>query len=407
MTLFVPWRLNKTMPSPIGAGIVGTLFLLSCANALALDLGDNAQIHGFASQAFTLTNHNQFFGDTTNGSLGYTELGINGSYRPLPSLMVSAQALSRRAGEVDDGDIRLDYGFVDFTAISTESRRWGIRAGRIKNPYGLYNETRDVAFTRPTIFLPQSIYFDQARPLILSSDGLGLYGEERTIYGNFNVKLHAVQLDADNTDTELALLGFEAPGHLENDLSFVGQLLYEYDEGRIRAAISMVDGTLDYKPSGQDFLDKGSIHIKPLVLSLQYNAEKWSLTTEYWRQGINYNDFGPALPDTSATAESYYFQGSYRFHPDWEALIRYDAFFSDKDDKNGHKLAARTGLPDYRAYATDWTAGLRWDISSYAMVRAEYHRIDGAGWLPLQDNPDPSQWVKRWNMFSLQLSLRF
>jgi len=80
---------------------------------------------------------------------------------------------------------------------------------------------------------------------------------------------------------------------------------------------------------------------------------------------------------------------------------------ADKDDKNGHKLAANTGLPDYRAYATDWTAGLRWDLSSYAMIRAEYHRIDGAGWLPLQDNPDPSQWVKRWNMFSLQLSLRF
>jgi len=405
MTRFALCPSSKRGPHSISATLASALLLTNTA-ASALELGDNLQVHGFASQAFTMTNHNQYFGETTDGSLGYTEIGINGSYRPLPSLMLSAQALSRRAGEVDDGDIRLDYGFFDFTAISQESRRWGIRGGRIKNPYGLYNETRDVAFTRPTIFLPQGIYFEQVRPLVLSSDGVGIYGEERTEFGNFNLQVHAVQLDADNTDTELAFLGGDAPGHLDNDFSMVGQLLYDYDAGRVRAAVSIVNGSLDYKPASRDFFSDGSIHITPLVLSLQYNAEDWSFTTEYLREWVDYKDFGAFSPDQSITAESYYFQGSYYFHPGWEVLLRYDTFYPNKDDKNGNGLAA-VGLPASRAFATDWTLGLRWDISAYAMVRAEYHRVNGTAWLPLQDNPDPSQWVRKWNMFSLQVSVRF
>lgn len=380
--------------------------LLSSSTSSALELGDNAQIHGFASQAFTLTSDNQYFGETTDGSLGYTELGINGSFRPIPSLLLSAQALSRRAGEVDDGNIRLDYGFADYSAISNQDRRWGVRAGRIKNPFGFYNETRDVAFTRPTIFLPQGIYFDQVRPLVLSSDGGSLYGEERTAIGDFTLRLNAVRLDADNTDTELAFLGLQTRGHLENNVSFVGQLLYEYDGGRVRAAISIVDGTLDYKPSAQDFLAEGSIHITPVVLSLQYNAENWSITSEYLREQLEYKDFGFAVADQSIVAESYYLQGSYRFYPGWEALLRYDVFYPDKDDKTGRRFVG-SNVPSSRAFATDWTMGLRWDISPYTMVRAEYHRVDGTAWLPLQDNPDPSQWVRKWNMFSLQVSVRF
>ena len=406
MTPFVPLPLNRRMTAPHRNSLAGALILLSCTTASALDLGDNAQIHGFASQAFTLTNDNQYFGETTSGSLGYTELGINGSYRPLPALLLSAQALSRRAGEVDDGDIRLDYGFADYSVISNQNRRWGVRIGRIKNPFGFYNETRDVAFTRPTIFLPQGIYFDQVRPLVLSSDGGSLYGEERTAIGDFTLRLNAVRLDAGNTDTELAFLGIKTRGELENNVSFVGQLLYEYDAGRVRAAISVVDGTLDYNPSSQDFLADGSIHITPVVLSLQYNTEDWSFTSEFLHEKVEYNDLGFAVPDQSITAQSYYFQGSYRFHPGWEALLRYDVFYPDKDDKSGRRFVG-SSVPSSRAFATDWTAGLRWNISAYTMVRAEFHRVDGTAWLPLQDNPDPTQWVRKWNMFSLQVSVRF
>jgi hypothetical protein len=42
--------------------------------------------------------------------------------------------------------VRLDYGLVDWTALSREEGRGGIRLGRIKTAYGFYNTTRDVPF---------------------------------------------------------------------------------------------------------------------------------------------------------------------------------------------------------------------------------------------------------------------
>jgi len=41
------------------------------------------------------------------------------------------------------------------------------------------------------------------------------------------------------------------------------------------------------------------------------------------------------------------------------------------------------------------------------MLRAEYHRVDGTGYLPVQDNPNPSALVQRWDMFMLLASFRF
>lgn len=408
MRMFALWSWNSRASVILLGRLLVVLCTLSVSSlVLALELGDNFQIHGFASQAFTLTNDNEYFGHTTDGSFGYTELGINASFRPIPRLLLSAQALSRRAGEVDDGAIRLDYGFADFTALTDEDRRWGIRLGKIKNPFGLYNETRDVAFTRPSIFLPQSVYPEQIRSLLVSANGVGLYGEERTSYGNFQFKINAVKLDADNEDTELVFLQRDGDGHFDTNTSFVGQLLYDFDGERIRAGITVVDGRFNYKSGVQDPLLNGSIKISPVVLSFQYNAEDWSFTSEYQFEGIDYRDFGATQPDDSLNLEGYYFQGEYRFRPNWNVLLRYDALYLDKADRNGKRFAENTGLPAHRVFGTDWTLGLRWDINSYAMIRAEVHRVDGSVWVPLQDNPDPSRIEQRWNMFSLQATLRF
>ena len=154
---------------------------LSSTYAGATSSSDNYQIHGFASQAFISTSDNNFFGETSgNDNFGFSELGINGLIRPTPELHFAGQLLLRRAGESDDGKVRLDYGLVDYTIISNPMKRLGVRGGRLLNPLGFYNETRDVALTRPSILLPQSIYFDRARDLALSSDGAQVYGEYRS-----------------------------------------------------------------------------------------------------------------------------------------------------------------------------------------------------------------------------------
>ena len=82
--------------------------------------------------------------------------------------------------------------------------------------------------------------------------------------------------------------------------------------------------------------------------------------------------------------EGYYIQGTYRFSPAWEALIRYDVLYGDKNDKDGTKFAAMDGLrrPAYSRFAKDLTVGLNWNINPQFSLRAEYHRVNGTGSLP-------------------------
>ena len=82
---------------------------------------DTAQVHGFATQGVIWTSDNRFFGDSPNVSTEFTELGINGSVRPRQDLLLSAQLLSRRAGDTDGGDIRLD--FVSFRIANLENQQ--------------------------------------------------------------------------------------------------------------------------------------------------------------------------------------------------------------------------------------------------------------------------------------------
>jgi hypothetical protein len=71
-----------------------------------------------------------------------------------------------------------------------------MRVGRIKTAYGLYNTTRDVPFTRPSIVLPQSIYFERTRNLTVSADGVPRcyverYGERWDALGELRVRTAA------------------------------------------------------------------------------------------------------------------------------------------------------------------------------------------------------------------------
>src|SRR5687768_4944330 len=180
-------------------------------------LPHNLQIHGFASQAWLKSTGNNVFGNSSSdsGSFDFRELGLNASMRPLPRLQFSVQGLSRWAGNGSPGNIRLDYGFVDYTFFAEEGNQLGIRLGRMKNPLGFYNDTRDVPFTRPSILLPQSIYFDRTRKLAIAADGAHLYGEYHSNLGNISFQLGAARPLVGGAETEVALLGHDMLGHLK------------------------------------------------------------------------------------------------------------------------------------------------------------------------------------------------
>nr|BAL53725.1 hypothetical conserved protein [uncultured Gammaproteobacteria bacterium] len=368
---------------------------------------NTAQVHGFLSQGFVLTSANRFFGASHHGSLAFTEAGVNVSTRPYGPLLLSAQGLFRRSGEVSPKEFRLDYALADCAFWSGAQGRVGLLLGRVKNPLGLYNETRDVAFTRPTIFLPQSIYFDRTRNLGLSSDGGQFYGEYSTPWGEWSLRFalgwpNGVQ----DKEFERLVVGRNWPGRFKTRLSYLGRLTYESPQRAWRFAITGGKVRPRYDPKGANPFQAGETTLVPVIFSLQYETEKFTLTGEYALRFLRLSGFGRFLPDRSDTGESYYLQAAYRILPRLELVGRYDVFFADRDDTSGRKFAALTGRPRHTRFARDFTVGVRWDLSSSWMLRAEYHRVDGTGWLPVSDNSDRDR-QKNWHLFSLLVSFRF
>ncbi|MGH8609185.1 MAG: porin [Gammaproteobacteria bacterium] len=412
MRASLPYRFSRSARAPRSLPWLSglALWLWLCSPALAFEVFDAFQIHGFLSQAYILTTNNNFFGSSERGgSLDFTEIGVNASWTPLPRLQFAAQPLFRHAGAGHESDFELDFALMDYAVLSTADRRLGFRLGRIKNPLGLYNDTRDVAFTRPSILLPESIYLDNLREPFVSGDGAHVYGELRSRWGDFFLEFGGISPRADDLDTELAIFLQDFPGRFKNELTYLGRLTYQLDGGRYKLAVSGAQLNLSYEPRflpPQD-LQAGSDQFELLILSAQYNGERWSFTGEYALRHTEDQGFGPDFPDTAFTGESYYLQAMYRASPKWEAFLRYDVFYANRDDRNGAKFEALTGIPGHNLFAKDWTIGARYYVTPALMVAAEYHHVYGAGWLPRQDNPDLTATDKKWDLFALLVSYRF
>ncbi len=145
--------------------------LLAPCTGLAFDL-EQVRINGFVSQGYMESSDNNFLADTKGGTTQFNEVGLAVTSQVTDKLRIGAQILSRDLGEVGNNEVKLDWGFADYH----HNDYHGLRVGKVKLPMGLYNEGRDSDFLRPMVFLPQSIYDETKRDLLVAYQGGGLYG---------------------------------------------------------------------------------------------------------------------------------------------------------------------------------------------------------------------------------------
>lgn len=362
-------------------------------------------VGGFLSQGWVSSNHNSFYGDSSGsgGTFDSRELGLNGFVQLDPRLKLSGQLLSRRAGKISDGDPQVDYLFADIFILQQMQQQAGLRLGRIKNALGFFNETRDMAFTRPGLILPQSIYFDQVRELQHSSDGLALYYRQGNSLGEWQFDLQYGRLQTSD-NTEALFLGGAANGEFGNSMVSLARLQFEPQESRWRMGLTRVHADLPFNPAAGDPFTPGELDINMTILSLQHNRERLSLTAEAMQVDTRWKNLG-ILPDRK-TLQAYYLQLDYRFAEHWQAMIRYDDLVLDKDDRDGVAFNRLTGRAAHLQFAKDLSLGLRFQPTQNWDLRAEVHRVDGTAWLSKQDNPD-AELNQRWNMILLQAAYRF
>ena len=99
-------------------------------------------------------------------------MGINFATSVTDDLRIGAQFFTRDLGPVGNNEISLDWAFADYT-ITDE---FNIRAGRMKQSYGLYGEYWDLDLVRPSVVLPNSVYLMSLRDLLINFNGLQFYG---------------------------------------------------------------------------------------------------------------------------------------------------------------------------------------------------------------------------------------
>lgn len=391
--------------------MIAVLTLLRPINASALEWQDGKwQVHGFLSQGMTFTDHNQVFGTSQDGSLDFREIGLNGSVKPMPNLLISTQGLYRDTGSSDDLGVRLDFAQVDYSAPLLDSALvLGIRGGRTKVPFGLYNDSRDVLSTRPTVLLPQSIYFDTLalRQAMIAADGGVLYGRYTRGEHQLNFEFMTAEPRDDVGGATAFLTNIpNAQGKMDGRAMFIGRALYEWMGGRGRLMFSVVDLDRDFH-SSSPVTPSGNIKVMYPLFSAQYNAERWSLTSEYGWIDSQRSGFLPV--SLKNTSENFYVQGEYRLTQEISAVLRYDVFHVDREDRDGKALSKLTGLPAHRFYARDLTVGARWEFARNFLLAADYHYVNGTAWLNEKDNPDlmNGEGSSAWSLFTMMLSFRF
>ncbi len=379
------------------------------APVFAQELGEGLQSHGFISQSMVHTSDNDVGGHSDDG-IGWSlrEMGANLSWRPNPDWLVSGQVLARWAGQTDEGELRLDYGFVDRTLFSDGDGQVGMRVGKIKNSYGFFNSTRDVAHTRPGIIMPQSIYLDRIRNFILSAPGVALYGNNAGSDVELSWYVGAVKPDTSSGDLESLFLLSDRQGDLKGDLTWLGQVMADIQGGKWRLGLTLGNVKMHYQPNGDPLLASGENRLLPFVISVEHNAEKYSFTGEYTQAKHENNGYGNsplALGlERPNTVEGWYLQGTYRATQDWRFYIRRDEVYLDKKDKSGKKNPTPL-YPPYILFAKDWTVGMRYDWNDWAFS-AEYHKVKGTLWLSPLDTSFAGQ-TQDWDMFIVQAAWRF
>lgn len=381
------------------------------------------RFHGFASQRLTATSgQNNFFGDTRDGlSADYTEIGMGFSWVPDSRFQLSGQAIYRRGGDSEEGKIEADYLFLAYKPFNSEFADLTLKLGKIKVPYGLYNELRDTPMTRPSILPPQSIYLDSLRQFNQSAYGLHL--DLAKEIGQDVVSLHYSQIKP-NVEGDNAYWSFLGGNALFNGSLYskyneasAAQLAYDHDGGKLRALLSYAAGPAHYRPRAGDFWSRGRFDFSFTALSLQWNEEHFSLSWEKARN-IFRTRFDSAvffIPDIVGknVGSSEYLQAEWHISPKWSGLLRYDTSYINKHDRDGEEYAAANpGKPAWSRYAKDWTLGVHYHHDEHWLFAAEFHHVHGTSWLPPADNLTGGAWIpgntsERWNMFLFQATYQF
>ncbi len=380
-------------------GLLAVLILTGLP-ALGVELGASedllsVEIHGFASQGFILTTDNNYLAQhSTRGSFEFTEVGINFSKALTERLRIGLQLFARDLGPVGNYTARFDWFHLDY-----RFRDWlGFRAGRVKLPFGLYNDTSDIDAARASVLLPQSVYPTNNRDALLAQTGGELYGYlSLGAAGGLDYRAYVGTIYLDLPRAGRAPMEIKA---VECPYVVGARLLWETPLEGLRVGGSVQALRLDVTY----YLDTALLPVRlPMamwVASVEYAKQDLLLSAEFSRWHVRlYTDNQAFLPNTSVLSERFYFMASYRVARWLQPSVYYSLTYPSS-------LLPATAPS---ASQHDIAATLRFDINPYWLVKLEGHYMRGTALLDpaLNDGVPLDLLPPSWAVFLVKTTATF
>lgn len=402
-----------------------TLGLLAVP-CLATEAPD-VDIHGFISQGYLNTSDNYFYGDTVDGSFEFNEFGINFSEDLTDNLRVGLQILARDFGSNGDDEMAIDWAFGDYRLNG-----WlGLRAGKIKAPKGLYNETRDVDMLRTAIFLPQSVYSEILRDMDLGLLGAGIYGDVdlnaggwlsyQFIYGTQNVP--------SNESVSQALQGTTAyttpveNESIEVDRKYVLGLVWEPPVEGLRLGItydnSVILTTAYAKMTVSGVFYEGDIILadfdkyENIVFSAEYAIGNLQVVGEYIRTQKDYliTFSGEFHEGGDMTADGWYMGATYQLADRFHLGGYYSESYNNTDDRDGETVDRPGNDIRHRAYLKESCLTASFILNEHWVIKLEGHLFTGTHRIGALDQvPDADGNVfaeEDWDLLAAKVTFSF
>jgi hypothetical protein len=374
--------------------------ILVAGSARAAEVGHegdlaSVEIHAFASQGFILTSSNNYLADnTTHGSFQYSEIGINFTKPIVDKLRLGLQLFAQDLGPTGNYDAKVDWFYLDY-----HWQDWlAFRTGRVKIPFGLYNEINDVDAARVPVLLPQSIYPVANVNYLLAQTGAELYGY-LGLGGAGALDYHAYA----GTILVDTLIPPGTPYQVTDlNVPYVvgGRLLWETPLPGLRVGGSLqalrIDATLVANAMPV------SIKIPALlwVASAEYSVHNFVFSSEYSRWYLKSDSTDAALFPASPliTSERGYAMVTYRAAPWLQPGVYYSLLFPNVGDRNGRENMQH-----------DFATTVRIDLNSNWLVKLEGHYMSGtAGLTPsLNDNAPLGTLERNWGVFLVKTTAYF
>lgn len=312
------------------------------------------------------------------------EGGLNMSATLPKNVEINAQLLYREFGSLSDYSemdvFNLDYLTLDWRFSINDGSEQGISIGRIKSNGGIYSNTRDIPFTRPSILLAQSVYTENFRSIYSHIDGIGFNSTLFTDHGNYSIEMGYGRNDLDDNYVSSFLLTDYANSISSDALYFI-DLRYRNNNWMLVGSYHNVDAKFSGSISGDrfgfaniNFDIAEDVDLENILLGVQYSNRDFEFTAEWVRQEATtppitiFNQFSSG--NLTYKLDGYYLQGRYFISPDIFVMARYEHL----DPKvTFTPIMAEIINPNALVNSENIGMSFTWLINENWQIAADYH----------------------------------